>query len=88
MNLSIYQSLAENTKYLNNIGIWYRDDYDYSKSVEYYERSLRIKEDLGDIRNISKTLNNMGNVYFLMGDYTSSVEQYNKSIKIKEQLSF
>ena len=56
------------SKYLNNIGIWYRNDQDYSKSVEYYEKSLKIKEELGDKRNMGKTLNNIGNIYFLMGE--------------------
>ena len=41
------------SKYLNNIGIWYRDDSDYSKSVEYYQRSLEIKA-LGDVRTLAK----------------------------------
>ena len=71
---------------MNNIGIWYRDDSDYSKSVEYYQKSLTIKEDLGDVRNIGKTLNNIGNVYFMMGDYENSVEHYGRSVEIKEKL--
>ena len=31
------------SKYLNNIGIWYRNDQDYSKSVEYYEKASRSR---------------------------------------------
>ena len=72
------------SKYTNNIGIWYYKDDDYSKAIEYYEKSLAIKEELKDTRNMGKTLNNLGEVYFDMGDFTSSIEMFNESIKIKK----
>ena len=61
-------------------------DYDYSKSIEYYQKSLLIKRELGDVRNIAKTLNNLGEVYFAMGDYPNSTTQFDESIEIKEKL--
>ena len=42
------------SKRLNNIGIWYWKDQDYSKSIEYYQKSIAIKQELGDKRNIEK----------------------------------
>ena len=72
---------------MNNIGIWYWKDADYSRAIEYYEQSLAIKEELGDTRNYGKTLNNLGEVYYDMGDFSNAIGQFDKSIAIKEKLN-
>ena len=73
------------SKRLNNIGIWHWKDQDYSKSIEYYQKSIAIKQELGDVRNIGKTIITLENLFF-NGRFRNAVLQYDKSIETKKEL--
>ncbi|MBI4646407.1 MAG: CHAT domain-containing protein [Bacteroidia bacterium] len=77
---------ALNATALRYLGIVYKDQGDYPKAAEYYEKSLKITEELGDRKGISNCLNNHGSVYYYQGDYPKAAEYYEKSMKIKEEL--
>ena len=71
---------------LNVIGIIYYNQGDYFKAVEYYTKSLKIKEELGDKLGIAAIFNNIGMVCYDQGNYTKAIEYYTKSLKIQEEL--
>lgn len=54
---------------------------DYTKAMEYYNKSLKIREELGDKNEISNSLNNIGNIYYNQCDIPKALEYYNKSFK-------
>ena len=63
---------------------WLRSDY--PKALDYYTRSLKIEEQLGDQKGISFLLHNVGAVYNAQGDYPKALDYYTRSLKISEQL--
>jgi len=70
----------------NNIGVIYYFQGNYIKSIEHYQKSLEIKEELGDRIGTSDNLNNIGLVFLEQGIYDKTMEYYLKSLKIREEL--
>jgi PAS domain S-box-containing protein len=68
----------------NSLGIAYAN-WDYSKSLEFYGKSLAIKEQLGDSAGMSSVLNNIGTIYDeYIKDYRQALKYYMRSWKIEE----
>jgi len=71
----------------NNIGFAYSVQGNYSEALEYYYRSLKIDEELSDLRGMSIRFNNIGLAYKEQGKYKRALEYYQKSLRIKEELN-
>ena len=71
---------------LNNIGYIYMNQGDIPKALEYYHKSLKIKEEIGDKDGIAISLNNIGVIYKNQGDIPKALEYFHKSLKIKEEI--
>jgi serine phosphatase RsbU (regulator of sigma subunit) len=72
---------------LNNIGYYAQyHQGDVPKSLDYYNRSLKIKKEIGDKKGISTSLNNIGYIYQQQGDIPKALEYNHQSLKIKEQI--
>ncbi|MFN3916578.1 MAG: tetratricopeptide repeat protein [Flavobacteriales bacterium] len=71
---------------LNTQGVSFHIQGDYAKAIDYYTRSLKIDEEIGDKKRISPSLNNIGNVYSDQGDYTKAIDYYTRSLKINEEI--
>ena len=65
---------------LNSIGIVHRDKGDYSKALDYCERSLEIHKELDDKRGMGNSLNNIGIVHADKGDYEKALDYYGLSL--------
>ncbi len=76
-------SLAEA---LNNIGYIYDDQGEIPKALEYYYRSLKIMEDIGNKEGIATSLNNIGYIYNSQGDIPKALEYFHKSLIIREDI--
>ncbi|MES2566966.1 MAG: tetratricopeptide repeat protein [Bacteroidota bacterium] len=86
---------------LNNIGQIYLTQGDISKTLDAYDRSLKIREEIKDIKGISQSLNNIGIVYFNNGTPScksskeiciregklKAMEYYFKSLKLREEVN-
>ena len=59
---------------------------EWDKALEFYEKSLEIKEELGDKHGISSSYNNLGSLYSDKGEWDKALEFYEKSLEIKEEL--
>ncbi len=82
----------------NNIGLIYWNQGNYPKvhpvkrdslfnrALEYYQKSLKIREELGDRKGISDSYNNIGIIHYEQGNYSRALEYYQKSLKITEEL--
>jgi tetratricopeptide (TPR) repeat protein len=67
----------------------YQGAKNYPKCIEYYERALEIKLDIGDKIAISVTLNNIGNIYRLMKNYNKALENHEKAyILVKDSKNY
>jgi tetratricopeptide (TPR) repeat protein len=56
------------------------------KAIDYYEKSLKMFEAVGDRQGEGMTLNNIGLVYKAWGKYDQAIEYYKKSLKIREEV--
>ena len=65
------------SKYLNS---------DNPKALEYYQRSLKIAEEIGDKTGMASTIGNIGIIFYYQGDYPKALEYYQRSLKITEEI--
>jgi serine phosphatase RsbU (regulator of sigma subunit) len=59
---------------------------DFKKSVEYFSRSLKVREEIKDKRGIAVCYNNIGLVYKEQANYPLALENYLKALKVFEEL--
>jgi class 3 adenylate cyclase len=72
---------------LNNLGAVYFNEGDDSKAIEYYLRSLKVSEELGDKLRIATALVNIGAVYFNKpATHDMSLKYYLQSLPLSEEL--
>jgi tetratricopeptide (TPR) repeat protein len=68
------------------MGNIYSDQGNHPKALDYYQKSLKIREQIGDQQGIAVCLMNMGNSYYDQGNYPKALDYYQKSLKIQEQI--
>ena len=66
-----------------NIGFIYENQGDIPMALEYWYRSLKIYEEIGDKLGIATSLNNIGNIYENQGDMINAIDYYLKSIIVR-----
>jgi len=71
---------------LNNVGGIYEVQGNYPKALDYYQKSLKIRAQLGNQPGIATCLMNMGNIYWFQGNSLKALDSYQKSLKIYEQI--
>jgi len=80
---SLLISYAES---LGNIGYVYATGGDVTSALEYFQKSLKIKEEIGDKYAIANSLNNIGVTYQQQGDVPKALEYSHRSLKIREEI--
>ena len=73
----------------NNLGIVFNEIGQFDESIKYYNKALKLKENLkGDFqRSIGLTKNNIAFAYKNSGRYKLAIEKYNKIFSNKELIS-
>ena len=61
-------------------------EFNNSKALEYYEKTLIIQEEIGDKRGASVTMNNMAVIFGHQGNMSKALEYFFKSLKIQEDM--
>jgi len=64
--------------------LWYKGDLD--QSLEFLQRSLEIKQNLGNKQGVAASLNNLGLVCWSKGDLDQAVAFYQQGLAIHEEL--
>ena len=72
----------------NNIAGVYKSQGEYAKALEWYCKSLNIKEKVLGKEHISTaiTYNNIAGVYESQGKYAEALEWYEKALVISEKV--
>jgi len=70
----------------NSLGIIFYNKGDYDKAINYYSRSLKIREEIHDKKGLAATLNNLGVVNQDQGDYAKAIEYYTLSLIKNEEI--
>ena len=60
----------------------------YKESLTYFEKSLKIREDIGDKKGIKGPLNNIGLIYQRIGNHKKALKYLKKSLKIANELGY
>jgi serine phosphatase RsbU (regulator of sigma subunit)/tetratricopeptide (TPR) repeat protein len=71
---------------LNNTGYLAKFRGDIPKGLEYYHKSMKIYEQIGDRENVANTLNNIAFVYKEQGDTTKALAYFFKNLELYKQL--
>lgn len=71
---------------LNNIGYLATNHGDVSKALIFYQKSLKIQEEIRNKSGIANTLNNIGIIFNNQGDLPKALDCYHKSLKIFEEI--
>ena len=65
--------------------IYHKQDI-YDKAIEYYNKALKLFEELGHKRGISNCYHNLGELYSRQGFFDTAAEYYLKALKIYEEI--
>ena len=71
---------------LNAQGISFAIRANYDNAIDYFIKSLKLKEQVGDRIGVANLLNNIGIIYEDQGDYLRAIENYMQSLKIQEEI--
>jgi tetratricopeptide (TPR) repeat protein len=72
--------------YQHQLGIVAQGRGDYAAALDWYRRSLAVKEELGDRAGMSAGFHQLGVVAQQRGDYEAALDWYRRSLAIEEQL--
>ena len=62
----------------------YQDNY--IQALDYYQRSLKIFEELGIKKSVANSLYGIGNSYYSQSNFTQALDYYQRSLKIRKEI--
>lgn len=70
----------------SNFGYIHIRQSKYLEATKDYNTALKIREELGDKKNIAACYDNIGNIYANQGNYDEASKNYTTSLKINEEI--
>ncbi len=70
----------------HQIGIIHQYKGEYDQALEFFQKSLKIKEQIGNPSGIANSYHHIGIIHQYKGEYDQALEFFQKSLKIKEQI--
>ena len=81
------ESQNENFHFVfNSLGLFHKARGEWDKAIEFYEKSLKGKDKVGDIHGLAQTYNNLGLVYKDKGEWDKAIEFYEKDLEISKKV--
>ncbi len=80
-----YNNILGVSKTYDKLGLVNISQADFTLALDYFLKSLALKDSIGDTQGISDTYSNMGNVLFEMYDLNQALVYYLKSIEIDKE---
>ncbi len=74
------------SKSLNTIGASFQVRGNFIKAIEYYQESLKIREEMGDKQGISASLANIGSIYISLGKHDKALDYELRALKVCSEL--
>lgn len=81
-------SKVDIAKSLQNIGINYWAKSEFYLALENFQKSLKIYQEINNLKGTCSLLTNMGVIYKNLSDYENALKYYLKSLKISEENGF
>ena len=73
---------------LNQMAIIYANQGQVERAIDLYQRSLAIKEQIGDIQGKSQTLNQIAGIYANQGLIQEAIDLFQQSLAINTQIGY
>ena len=73
---------------LNIIGLSFMNKGNYPKALDYYLKSLKIHEKIGNKKGAAGCYNNIGLIYENQANYSKALEYYLKALKLYEEINY
>ncbi len=70
----------------HNLGILYYIRGEVDKAVEFYNKSLKDRKEIGDKNGLAMTYVNLGIIYKNKGDFKKAIELYNEGLAIRKEI--
>jgi tetratricopeptide (TPR) repeat protein/nucleoside-triphosphatase THEP1 len=70
----------------HQLGMTYDHRQEYAAALEWYQKSAKIFEDIGDKKGLASTYHSLGITYYNRSDYAESIRWCQRSAKIKEEI--
>src|SRR5690606_14507105 len=61
---------------------------DVNKAMEFFRKSLKIQEEIGDKKGITHSMNNLGNAYLAINQPMKAKIYFEKSYQLSKELGF
>ena len=70
----------------HQLGNVYYSLEEYQQAIDFHQKSLAIKRQIGDRHGEAKSLNNLGSAYKALGKYQQAIESLHQSLAIFQQI--
>ncbi len=80
-----YNDKSGMARALHNIAITMQERQQYKQALEYEMESLKLKEEVGNLVEISNSYQTIGNIHDGMGKFNLALEYYLKALRIAEE---
>jgi serine phosphatase RsbU (regulator of sigma subunit) len=70
------------SKSLNTVGASFQVRGNYTKAIEYYLESLKIREEMGDKKGVAASLANIGSIYISLDKYDKALDYELKAMRV------
>ncbi len=72
----------------NDLGVVYDNKREFDLAIQYYKKSLEIREQIfgTDSESVAMSYNNLGYIYSEIGNYEDALEFYSKALDIQRKL--
>lgn len=74
------------SKFLRELGYYYKVNGDYTRSLEYFNNSARIAAKYEDKKSMINAYTGLGTIYYELNIYDKALEYHTKSLTIKEEI--
>ena len=64
----------------------YRRQKQYDRAIQYAQKALAIREEIGDLLRVADSSNNLGLIYTDMGEYRFAIAAYEEALKTFQKL--
>ncbi len=71
---------------LNNIGYINLEKGSVTEALDWFQKSLKIQEEIGDKMGMAASLSNIGFIYNNQGNISKALDWFQKSLKIQEEI--
>ncbi len=71
---------------INNLGYIENNKGNYDKALEYYEKSLKIRNEIDDNFGIANSNNNIGLIYYYHGHVLKALDYFGSAVRAQEEM--